>query len=125
MKFQIYQIVVPLIAMFFIARVIYFFLKRKRNIFSTIIWIVFWTTVGALAILPDPISVKIAEILGFASNVNAVIFVALGLLFLFIFYLTSTVDRLESQLANLARNIALKDEQKKKSKTRNKAKPKR
>jgi hypothetical protein len=44
--------------------------------------------------------------LGIKDNVNAIIFIGLGLLFFLIFSLSSTVDRLERQITDLVREIA-------------------
>ncbi len=56
---------------------------------------------------PDFISESLAKSLGFASNINAVIFVALGFLFMMTYYQSSTIDGLEKKMTELVRNIAL------------------
>jgi len=60
-----------------------------------------------LAVIPNEISDSIARILGFKSNINAIIFVALGMLFLFVFYLSSTIERLEAKITQLIRKQAI------------------
>lgn len=107
MQFEIYQWLVPIIGAFFIFRTVKGFLKGRRSAGSTVIWLVFWSTILLLAIVPNEISYKLAGILGFKSNINAVIFVALAMLFLFVFYLSSTIERLENQLTELSRKIAI------------------
>ena len=109
MKFQIeiYQWLVPLIALFFMYRIFVQFRNNKRLLTGTILWIVFWITISILAIIPDLVSFSIAETLGFKSNINAVIFVALGFLFLMTYYQSSTIERLEKQITDLVRKIAL------------------
>ena len=57
--------------------------------------------------LPDPISFSIAESLGLKSNINAVIFVWLGFLFIMTYYQSSTIERLERQVTELVRKVAL------------------
>jgi len=64
-----------------------------------------------LAIIPNEISDSIAKILGFKSNINAIIFVALGFLFLIIFYLSSTIERLETKITNLIRKQAIESKE--------------
>ena len=76
------------------------------------VWVIFWLTIMLLAVVPNEISFKIADLLGFKSNVNAIIFVALGLLFLLVFYLSSTIERLENQITELVRKMALEDKEK-------------
>jgi len=107
MQFEIYQWLVPLIGIFFIFRTIRGYVKGNRNTGSTIIWIIFWITAMVLAIIPNEISFKLASMLGFKSNINAVLFVATGFLFILVFYLSSTIDKLEHKLTELTRKIAI------------------
>jgi hypothetical protein len=60
--------------------------------------------------MPDLVSDRIAKLLGFKSNINAVIFVALGLLFLFMFYLTAIIEKMERQLSDTIRELALENQ---------------
>lgn len=109
MQFEIYQWLVPLIGAFYILRIVIQFRANKRSVTSLLVWLVFWVTIIILAIIPNPVSFKIANLLGFKSNINAVIFVALGWLFLLIFYLSSTIDRLERQMTELIRKLAIQE----------------
>ena len=61
--------------------------------------------------MPDFVSDRIAKLLGFKSNINAVIFVALGLLFVFMFYLTAIIEKMERQLSETIREIALENQE--------------
>jgi len=106
-QINIYQWLVPLIAIFFIYRIFTQFRRGHRLVFSTIVWIGFWLTLSLLAIIPDLVSFSIAESLGFKDNVNAVIFVLLGFLFLMTYYLSSMLEKLEKQMTELVRKIAL------------------
>jgi len=111
MQLEIYQWLVPLISIFFITRTILQFYRKRRTVSSTIIWIIFWGILILLAIIPNELSVKLAQVLGIKSNINAIFFVALGLIFLFIFYLSAIVEKLEIQLTELVRKQAI-DKQK-------------
>ena len=97
----------PLIAIFFIWRIISQFRANRRLLIGTVIWVSFWVILGLLAMLPDPISFSIAESLGLKSNINAVIFVWLGFLFIMTYYQSSTIERLERQVTELVRKVAL------------------
>jgi hypothetical protein len=112
MQFEIYQWLVPLIAGFFLFRVVAQFRQHKRSLTVTVIWAIFWATIIVLALIPNPVSFKIAELLGFKSNINAVIFVALGLLFLLVFYLFNVIERLERQITELIRKLAIYEAEK-------------
>ena len=111
-QIEIYQWLVPLIAIFFIYRIIKQFRSNKRLLLGTIIWLCFWLIISILAIFPDLISFSIAEAFGFKSNINAIIFVALGFLFLIVFYLSSSLDRMDRQITELVRRIALENREK-------------
>jgi len=78
-----------------------------------LIWLIFWVVITVLAVVPDLVSTNIAELLGFASNINAVIFVALGFLYVFMFYLTVTVEKLEKRLTETVRWLALENQRRK------------
>jgi len=110
-ELEIYQWLVPLISVFFLIRTGLQYSKKRRTVLSTIIWFTFWIVLMVLAIIPNEISDSIAKILGFRSNINAVIFVALGFLFLFIFYLSSTIERLEAKITRLIRKQAIESKE--------------
>ena len=104
---EIYQWLVPLVALVYTTRVIVQYRRRRRLLTSTFFWILFWIAITALAIVHNEISQAIANILGFKDNVNAIIFVALGFLFSIVFYLSATVERLQRQMTDLIRKVAL------------------
>ena len=107
---QFYQWLVPIIAIYYIYRIVGQYRGHKRLVSSTLIWIIFWITCSFLALMPDLVSDRIAKLLGFKSNINAVIFVALGLLFLFMFYLTAIIEKMERQLSETIRELALENQ---------------
>lgn len=108
-EIEIYQWVVPLVALAYMTRIILQYRNNKRLFTSTFFWSIFWISISALAIIPNEISVGVAKLLGFKSNINAIIFVALGFLFSIVFYLSATVERLERQITDLIRKIALEN----------------
>ncbi len=75
--------------------------------FTNIVWLAFWSFIAVLGIMPHEFSTDIAEGLGFASNINAIIFIALAFLIILSFYLSSKLDTLERKITELVRQIAL------------------
>lgn len=107
MNVNVYQWVVPLIALFYVVRLVNQYKVKKRLIKGTIFWFVFWVSISILAIIPDKITVGLANVLGFKDNVNAIIFVGVFFQFLFLYYLSNTVERLERKVTELVRKIAI------------------
>ena len=69
----------------------------------------FWISIAFLAIIPGEVAYSLAEGLGFTDQVNAITFVALGLLFSMVFYLSAAINRVENQLTDLVRQLALQE----------------
>jgi len=107
MELEIYQWLVPLVSVFFLIRTSLQYSRKRRTVSSTIIWFIFWIIIMILAIIPNEIADRMATLLGFKSLPNAVIFAALGLIFLFIFYLSSSIERLEMRITELIRKQAI------------------
>lgn len=119
-QFEVYQLVAPLIALIFIIRLSQQYFRNQKRMVTVLIWMSFWVGVAVLAIIPNPVTMKLAETLGFRSNVTAIIFVALAFLFLLVFYQSSQITKLEAQLTNLVREIAkeeIREQTKKKHKS--------
>lgn len=96
---------------FFSARVIKQYRGKKRLIQSTVLWIAFWIAISILAFDPHNKSVFLANKLGFKSNINAVIFISLGFLFLFNMYFTAIVEKMEKQLTEIVRKLAIENQE--------------
>jgi len=107
MQLEIYQWLGPILSIFYIIRTFRQYTLGKSSPRNTVIWIVFWFGVALLCIMPNKIADSLAEGLGFRDRPNAIIFVALGLLFLMVFYLSAALNRVENQLTDLVRKIAL------------------
>jgi len=104
---EIYQLIAPLIAIYYIVTIINELRLRRKFIFSSGIWLGFWLVITVLAIAPDAVSKRIAEFFGFRSNVSAALFMVSGFLVVICFYLSSRVVQLERQVTQLVRKIAL------------------
>lgn len=107
MQLEIYQWLGPILSIFYIIRTFRQYTLGKYSPRNTVVWITFWFGVALLCIMPYKIADSLAEGLGFKDRPNAIIFVALGLLFLMVFYLSAALNRVENQLTDLVRKIAL------------------
>ena len=70
-------------------------------------WLGFWSLIAVLAVVPHEFSSQVADWLGFASNINAIIFIALAFVIILSFYLSSKLDTLERKVTELVRQLAL------------------
>lgn len=107
MQLEIYQWLVPIVGIILIIRTIRSYMAGRRSAGSSVLWIVFWLTIGVLAVIPNEFSYRLTSFLGFENNVNAIIFVILGALLINVFYLSSKADHLEQRLTDLTRQIGL------------------
>jgi hypothetical protein len=88
------------------------FRKGDATPYELILGLLFWVSVSVFALFPDVISNTIAWLFGIKSNVNAIIFFCIGLIFFFQFKLYSMLRRQQRQTTELIRQIALKDKEK-------------
>lgn len=114
-QLEVYQWLVPIIAIYFILRTLRQYRSKKYSPRNTVIWIVFWIGIMLLAMLPDQIPNSIARGLGFKDQINAIIFVCLAVLFIMVFFLSAAVNRIEDKMTTLVRTIALEAALKEKS----------
>jgi len=107
---EFYQWLVPLLAIYYSVKIYRQYVKKQRLIRSTVIWLVFWIVISFLALVPHDTSVSLANILGFKDNINAVIFIALAVLFLFNMFFTATIEKLEKQMTEVVRKLAIENQ---------------
>lgn len=113
MKVEFYQVLVPLLSLFFIAELVRRFRQSKMSPQEAFAGSLFWLLLAVLAVFPDFFSRKAAEIFGIKNNVNAVIFLSLGVMFFFQYKLFFMFKRQEQELTRLTRQIALREKEKK------------
>lgn len=109
MQLEIYQVIVPLVSIVFIITLLQRFWAGKVGWQESMVGIIFWVAVIFFAFFPDFISEKIAGIFGIKSNINAVIFLCLGLIFFFQYKLFLLIKQQQSALTALTRKLALED----------------
>lgn len=112
MEIRIFQIVVPLLSLLFAVGLTTRYRKDRINLREYLISLTFWTGLAVFSIFPDEISTFVADIFGIASNVNAVIFLGMGIMIYLIFMLYGEVRENRRQITELVRKIALRDAEK-------------
>lgn len=116
MQLEIYQVIVPIISIVFIVSLLQRFWAGKVGWQESMVGGFFWVAVIFFAFFPDLISQKIAGLFGIKSNINAVIFLCLGLIFFFQYKLFLLVKQQQSALTALTRKLALENQQKEEDK---------
>ena len=109
MEIRIFQIVIPLIALLFIGRQFLSFQKDNSTLFETLVLCIFWIGTAAVALFPDYISDTIAHLLGFKSNINALLFFSIGLLLYFQLHIYKVLKKQDAQITELVRKTALQN----------------
>lgn len=102
------QIFALLIITFFVTRVIR--QKRKNQITKneTILWLSFWL-LAALAVIFIKTIDKVVAAMGFSgSGINFMIYIAVMILFYLVFKMRLKIVKLEKNITDITREIALK-----------------
>ncbi|MCB0568817.1 MAG: DUF2304 domain-containing protein [Phaeodactylibacter sp.] len=110
MRLEIYQIVVPIISAIFIWGLASRFRRSRASMQEVVVGSLFWLAVAVFALFPDFFSRKIARLFGIKSNINAIIFFCLGLIFFFQYKLFFMIKKQQMALTNLTRKIALEQQ---------------
>ncbi len=109
MEIRYFQIIVPIVSLFFIVKQIREHFSAKSGIWETFIIVAFWVGVLVFALFPDFISEWIARIFGIKDNINAILFFAIGLLFYFQLQLFKTIKKQDETITELVRKLALEN----------------
>jgi len=113
MEIRYFQIIIPLFVVILIVKQISDTLKGKVGLYESVLISVFWTGVAGVAIFPDFISDLIAKVFGIKDNINAIIFLAIGLLFYFQLQLYKILRKQDQLLTEISRKEALKNAERK------------
>lgn len=108
---EFYQWLVPLLAIYYSVKIVRQYFNKKRLLRSTLIWLTFWVVISIFSLTPHELSTELANLLGFKNNIHAVIFIGLGLLFIFNMFFTSTIERLEKQMTEVVRKLAIENQE--------------
>jgi len=109
-NFHLYQIVIVIISVSMIIQGIsrYFRHEANQTFLKLFVRIIIWGSMSIVTLYPG-ISNTIAGFIGIEGNVNAVILTAFLFVFLMMFKLLSAIEKIESQMTELARKESLKE----------------
>jgi len=106
-SFSLYQLLVPLFALFMIAKAISRFLRTEQTGRELFIWLLIWSSISLVALFPNATVILFAQITGVKSGINALIFFGLVLLIYGFLQLFIMLENHEKHLTELVRKIAL------------------
>jgi hypothetical protein len=108
MKLSIYQIILGIVSLISIAQASSTFIKREKGqtFFKFISTIVIWGTIFSFAIFPR-ISHLLSAKFGLGENLNTLIFIGFVVVFMVIFKLLHSIERLERDISEIVRKEAL------------------
>lgn len=110
MKFEVYQIIVPIIGISAIALTYREFRKGNNSLFELLMWGGFWAFISIVAIFPDPTTRFISHTIGIKDHINAIIFIGLAMSFFLHFRLFNTMKKQNASITELVRQIAINNE---------------
>lgn len=116
---ELYKLIVPVIGLALLAASLRSYVKSQSTLFEMIFWAIFWSFVVSLSLFPDTITDFVAKSLGIKSNVNAIIFTGLGVLFFMQFNLFFIIKKQNRVITGLIRKIALDKENRAEDKKEN------
>jgi len=107
---QLYQVIILIIAGVMIYQGCQNFFKKHtgQTVIKLLVRILVWGGMATIVIFPT-ITNTLASIIGISGNINAAILTGFIFVFVMIFKLLSTIERLEQQITVVTRENAMKE----------------
>ena len=105
-----FQIILIIISISFLFSGLWKFIRREQNqtLFKVVYTTLIWGSILFLSIFPDYLRVLSAKF-GLGENLNTMIFIGFVLVFIAIFKLLNSIEKLEQTISELVRKDALSD----------------
>lgn len=103
---SLYQIVTPAVSLLAILYIWNLVTQQKKTLWEGFLWSLIWLAIAAVALWPEVLQ-YLTAVTGIKDQVNAVVFTAIGFLFLLNFHLITRFERLEQRHVRLVRAISL------------------
>jgi hypothetical protein len=111
MKFETYQLVVPLIGIAGIVWTIRQHQRGNNTLFETLLWCFLWIFISMVAIFPNKTTLFLSRTIGIKDHINAIIFIGLAISFFLNFRLFNSMKRMNRQMTELSRKMAIERKQ--------------
>ena len=107
MNIRVFQILVPALSL------IYILWQLRRLYTNKVVWkdiwpgVIFSIIIGLIALFPDSLTHKLADLLDFESNVNAIFIVLIGILFISLIRLFDLYRKQQKSITKLTIEISI------------------
>lgn len=109
----IYKIIIPVIALFFVLRWIFLWLKWKKTWREIIFWTFFWWFFWFLWAYPQSIEI-FAQITWIQDSVKAFFLLIIMILVFIILHMFMKIEKLDRDLTKIIRKFSIEDSEKNK-----------
>ena len=107
------MIIRSILIFIFVILFIYSIFRPSRNIFSKL-FLISGSILGFLIVIGEVYLIKIANMLGVGRGTDLILYLALLLVFFFIFYTLNRFSKIRNDITELSRKVALKNIEKEK-----------
>ncbi|MBI2482555.1 DUF2304 domain-containing protein [Candidatus Uhrbacteria bacterium] len=84
------------------------FRQQKMQVGTFLLWLMLWSAVAVVAIVPDMTS-RIAGVLGIGRGADVVVYTAIVLLLVLVLRLSVRIEQLDRAITRVVRELALRD----------------
>lgn len=113
MKFETYQLIVPIIGLAGIVWTIRQHQRGNNTLFETLLWCFLWIFISMVAIFPNKTTLFLSRTIGIKDHINAIIFIGLAISFFLNFRLFNSMKKMNRQMTEMARKMAIDQRQQK------------
>ncbi len=104
------QIAIVTFSLFVIIRVIIKYTQHAISFKEWITWTILWSIVGVATALPQTTDIVASKVgLETGRGVDLVVYISIPVIFYILFRLFAKIDRLESDITKIVREIAIRD----------------
>lgn len=107
-SFTPYQIIVPLVALFFVTYAWNHVFRGTKTFWEAVLWTLFWGSIAFIVLFPGWMDVVTAWT-GVQDRANAVFSITLGLLLFLVFHIFVRLERIQNRITEVVRHEALKE----------------
>lgn len=102
------QFLLIIFSVFVINKAILSFTKRKISLGGLLFWLGLWIAISVVTLLPGT-TLVLAKILGVSRGTDVAVYLAIALLFYLIFRIFIKLEKIESDITVIVKEIALRD----------------